>query len=286
MIKATSGMFTSALPNELMGMIAKSFDCPRDLKTFIDAFPEFESEFLPIYEASVRKTYSVPAIKWATYCRDYNLIQRLVAHGADVNEAEGSRHRTALHAAADCGYYNIVELLLQSGANVDARDVSGATPLHGAANMRHYDILGLLLGNGADIGARDVRGRTVLHHAVASFPGCERYSARERALWEQLGLGIYRPQILGLLLRKGAEINAQDVEGRTALHYSTVHDVECYQKISKFLVDRGADVTIHDYSQLGLGLVGVTAFEEAFFRGHINRYTLSLVQLSCSRSRR
>jgi len=62
----------------------------------------------------------------------------------------------------------IAELLLAHGAKVDARDGDGLTPLHIAAVSGHADLAGLLLDRGADREARDTgSGATPLFQAGA-----------------------------------------------------------------------------------------------------------------------
>ena len=69
---------------------------------------------------------------------------------------------TALHFAAEKGDMDEVERLLAAGANVDARTTGGfprnSTPLSIAAFYDHLDVMRLLLDRGADIEARDNKG--------------------------------------------------------------------------------------------------------------------------------
>jgi uncharacterized protein len=58
--------------------------------------------------------------------------QVLLDAGADVNAREERNGRTALHAAAAQGYNEIVKLLVERGAEIDARDSDGATPIDAA----------------------------------------------------------------------------------------------------------------------------------------------------------
>jgi ankyrin repeat protein len=69
----------------------------------------------------------------------------------------------------------IVRLLIQFGASVNARDRSGETPLHSAAFGAYVEFASLLIQLGADINARDHCGRTPLWCAERSFD-----SGRER----------------------------------------------------------------------------------------------------------
>jgi len=61
---------------------------------------------------------------------------------------------TPLHKAAGGGYENIVELLIASGADANAKNAYGETPLHEAAVGGHKSIAELLIANGADANAK------------------------------------------------------------------------------------------------------------------------------------
>jgi len=58
--------------------------------------------------------------------------------------------------AAAAGWLHIVELLLVHGANIEARDLRGATALMHAASAGHPSITAALLDLGADVGAASV----------------------------------------------------------------------------------------------------------------------------------
>ncbi|KAI8867640.1 hypothetical protein GQ42DRAFT_138322, partial [Ramicandelaber brevisporus] len=78
---------------------------------------------------------------------------------------------TALIYAASFGYEEIVELLLKSGADVDAQDKTGWTALMWATNNNHHNVARLLLENGASPAKKTTTGRTVMdivsHSAAA-----------------------------------------------------------------------------------------------------------------------
>ncbi|CEP01142.1 Ankyrin repeat domain-containing protein [Plasmodiophora brassicae] len=92
-----------------------------------------------------------------------------------VDAGAGTPWGTTLHLAAGKFSHEdgsdgtrIVELLIGHGANVSALDARGSTPLHAAAEFGRTDIVEVLLDNGADINHQDSRdGRTPLHEAVA-----------------------------------------------------------------------------------------------------------------------
>ena len=80
---------------------------------------------------------------------------------------------TPLHEAAFMGYKRMVELLLASKAEVNAKDKQGGTPLHRAATgpgrgRDAAEVAELLLANKADVNAKDNEGYTPLHFAAYS----------------------------------------------------------------------------------------------------------------------
>ena len=58
-----------------------------------------------------------------------------------------------------------MEILLNAGANVHARDDGGLIPLHNACSFGHAEVVSLLLRAGADPNARDNWSYTPLHEA-------------------------------------------------------------------------------------------------------------------------
>jgi ankyrin repeat protein len=86
-------------------------------------------------------------------------------HGALVNAAD-STGALPLHNAAIGGYADMINLLLDRGAKVNARDQdSGATPLILAASLGRVNAVEALLKRGADTSLRDNKGQTALDRA-------------------------------------------------------------------------------------------------------------------------
>ena len=133
----------------------------------------------------------------------------------------------ALLDASEGGHIELVRTLLAKGADPCATDDTGSTSLHWAGWGGHAEI-GNQLYDGRDEQGDDVGSRLKLT------------SARHE-------------EAMRLLLEGGADINAQNVQGCTPLHWvSGAGSVP----MMKFFVDQGADPGIEDF-------VGRTAVERA-----------------------
>ena len=87
-------------------------------------------------------------------------------------------------------------LVLEAHVDVNACSDSGSTPLRSACFMTHYEVVKFLIEHGADISKKNQNGGTCLINSVQSVELCE------------------------LLLKNGADVNAQDIQKKTALHYA------------------------------------------------------------------
>jgi ankyrin repeat protein len=100
----------------------------------------------------------------AAWRGDLPMMQVFVEHGADVNRANALGERALMHAAWR-GHTEAVKWLLSKGARA-AGDPGRWGPLHYAAFAGHGEIAALLLENGADVNARTPNGSTALMMAV------------------------------------------------------------------------------------------------------------------------
>ncbi len=78
-----------------------------------------------------------------------DMVQVLLDAGADVN-AFTYTGTTPLHLAAGLGKVAVAELLVRAGADVNAQDSRGNAPLHGAARELRADMIQYLIGQAAD----------------------------------------------------------------------------------------------------------------------------------------
>ena len=71
---------------------------------------------------------------------------------------------TLLHSASKSGNMELVRLLIQEGADVNAQDEDGESPLHGAmARSDNYNVARTLIEHGADLSSRTVDDKTPFH---------------------------------------------------------------------------------------------------------------------------
>ena len=212
----------------------------------------FKSGLNPDLKEILNVLKEVPDRKWKEtkngttalhWIKDDNveIAKLLIENGANVNfsivasrygynvkfNKDGSSTRifpesTPLHVAFLNNHLKIAKLLIENGADVNARYKSGKTLLHEVKNIQsmfldvaflnnHLKNIKFLIDNVADVNARDKSGKTPLHE-------------------------IRNTEIAKLLIENGADVNVKDKMGVTPLHYPK------NEEIAKFLIDNGANV--------------------------------------------
>jgi ankyrin repeat protein len=146
------------------------------------------------YSASTTTTDELFA---AVEKNDIPKVRYLLAIGADVNARDVYADMSILMIAAYDGYTEIATLLIEKGAEVNAKGGPDMdmTPLIFAASQDRIDMVKLLIEKGATVNIKTKYGWTPLFFAATRG----------------------RTDIVKLLIDKGAEVNVQLPTGETAL---------------------------------------------------------------------
>ncbi|KAK5994160.1 Putative ankyrin repeat protein [Cladobotryum mycophilum] len=157
------------------------------------------------------------------------IVQQLIEAGAEIDSRDHYQ-RTPLILAVEIGTTEVVALLVDAGANVEAKDRFGRTALSCAMEKVEPAYAHLLIDAGADIESKDNFGRTPLSYAVCS----RRQSPIQRD-----------SSIAKLLIRAGADVNTEDFTGRTPLHWAVL----CQGAGTiTWLLESGAKIDAKDHS--------------------------------------
>ena len=149
-----------------------------------------------------------------------DLVDVLVQSGGNVNARNFPMQETPLHLATRNGHRHIAQFLVQQGSQVNARNEPWQeTPLHLATRNGHRHIAQFLLQRGSQVNARNVPWQeTPLHLATRNG----------------------HRHIAQFLVQQGSQVNARNVPSReTPLHLASRNG---HQQIAEFLIHHGSEV--------------------------------------------
>ena len=134
----------------------------------------------------------------------------------------------------------LVKSLLEQGANPNTKHSFGTPLLIFSVLQNNRELAELLLDEGADVNIR--------HNALfVKFPWEDRISSSDAVGgWSPLHVAVMEGnlEIIELLLAKGADVDARDLNARSPLHYAIIYGKEA--DIVKVLLEKGADVNAKD----------------------------------------
>jgi hypothetical protein len=135
------------------------------------------------------------------------------AGSVHVDEKERGSEWTPLHVAAIAGHAEAASVLLERGADPNARGRYDMTPLHWASMRGRAEVVSLLVKRGARHDARNIYGLTPLHEAADEH-------------------------VVRVLVEAGASLRVADDRGMTPLHLSR------NKRVARALLERGASLTM------------------------------------------
>lgn len=221
----------------------------------------------PITEPTPAERVALATKLYAASCAgDASQVSHLLSIGAPINASslvkglfDGFRpakngHLCALAGAATHGKLEVVQLLVAAGALVNP-DVnqSSSSPLHQACYADHLELVRFLLSAGADINAQNTFKSTPLMYAVkygspavvalllSYYPRLEMAGFAESTAVHWCVFN--NPAGLAMLLRAGANPDAQMADGSSALHMAAMSGKE---DLVRLLLAFGADASLKD----------------------------------------
>ncbi len=152
-------------------------------------------------------------------------VEAEIAKGADINSRDIHGATALMWASGDNENLEIIETLIKLGADIEIQDNYGRTPLLEAAscNINPSGIIKLLANLGANIHHKDNKGKTALMCIINN----ENPDIQERNL----------NNAVKTLIDLGVDVNMKDNEGKTALDYAKEKDDK---EIIDILIELGA----------------------------------------------
>lgn len=193
----------------------------------------------------------------------FESMQIMIEKNACVNAVD-KEDKTSLHYAASAPWnsvrdqaFHCVELLVFSGANIDAKDSKGWTALFYSSQKGHiYTVNYLLMKSPKAYLNKDNEGNTCLHVARSSLEGIQcvmlfvdrlKISVDSKNGRQETPLHLVslegHDQIVAFLLKRGADPNIQNVDGQTSLHMAARGG---HLFILQLLIEKIAVVTMED----------------------------------------
>ena len=249
---------------------------------FLSALPARVADCLEAGKRANARVEDRTALHWAVaHDADLDIIRTLVDAGVDVNARTRNGHTplhfapsdlptrtrrlSALQSPQPQWYYTaVIKILVEAGADVNARSNTGETPLHWAASPTYDNATGVLVlvEAGADVNTRDEDGETPLYLAllhdnlvsalvlVAAGADVNAKDRRGETPLHQVFRGEDKPSLtlIKALLAAGANVNFQNEVGWTPLYWAVSRDNSL--AIVEVLRDAGAEVNIPGHSPL------------------------------------
>ena len=240
-VNATGGHYVTPLIAALAGRHFQTAKLLRDK----GAHPNVERNNTPLHSAA--------------FYGDVEMVQVLLKYEADVN-AQAFAGRTPLDYASEGFYFGattnialslskVARLLLEHGADVNARSNHHDIPLHFAAKYGRVEVVRVLLEHVANLGMEDDDGKTAIQ-AVSEYVNARDSDGQTPLHFASRGPSMEGPNIAlslssvaRLLLEHGADVNARGDDHSTSLHVAVQYG---RAEVVRVLLEHGANVAAKD----------------------------------------
>ena len=139
--------------------------------------------------------------RWFTDCKTVTEMAKLLLdHGAEINAVNRNGNRPIHLISFDTRHKDLVQIFIDGGADLMARNGTGKTLLYLAIQEFNIPLVKQLLKHGLNINSRNKDGKTAIYAAVA----------------------ICVP-LMDVLIKHKAKVNISDMSGTTPLHHAVVH---------------------------------------------------------------
>ena len=183
------------------------------------------------------------ALTQAVYDRNIETMKTLIKYNVNINYKDDD-FLTPLHHAVGLGFKEGVALLLDNGADTEAKTKNDSLrPLHMAVIEEHKEIVRMLLQHDAEINALNSRNQTALNIATYSQGILQQNSQvaidTGEITAEEITEGlVLMHEITELLIVHGAQISLHDAV--------FLEDMDCVKE----LLEKGADINAKDCVQM------------------------------------
>jgi ankyrin repeat protein/L-ascorbate metabolism protein UlaG (beta-lactamase superfamily) len=179
---------------------------------------------------------------------DLSKTQSLITKDPALLNSKTEDGRTPLHVAVLGGHKELVEYLIQEGANIDALDKEGRTPLMNAIMFKKPDLAHSLVKMGADVKIIGKEGANAIIFALFFGPedliepildhGQDVNQTYEGGVTIMQGAAAMgKLSAMNILYERGADVNAVSEQGETALYFGVR---EGRTEIVEWLISHGA----------------------------------------------
>ena len=159
----------------------------------------------------------IQAETFHSICKDGSVqdVAKALKDGGDINSLSKDL-QTPLMQASKYNSPEVVQFLIDSGANVNAGDKDGKTALmYACESNTEVEVVRILITKNADVNAQTNKGKTALMFACESNKNMKIVDSLEKA---------------------GADLKAKTKDGKTALYYAEKNQNQKYVKMLKSLI--------------------------------------------------